>query len=115
MRNSSDKFAVKLSKKEIKQLKKDAEKNRQKRSSDPFYLGSKKQDSDVEMLAEEDVQDIPVFNLSDDEAKAKKKKKSKKKALDLSDEEKESSAPPTPSAQMVVDMGFEVCEIKLKT
>ena len=104
---------MKLSKKEIKQLKKDAEKNRQKRSSDPFYLGSKKQDSDVEMLAEEDVQDIPVFNLSDDEAKTKKKK-SKKKAVDFSDEEKESSAPPTPSAQMVVDMGFEVCEIKLK-
>ena len=49
---------MKLSKKEIKQLKKDAEKNRQKRSSDPFYLGSKKQDSDVEMLAEEDVQEV---------------------------------------------------------
>jgi hypothetical protein len=74
--SSSDKFSVKLSKKEIKKLKKDAEKERVKRTSDPFYLGAKKGDDSTALMLvdEEEVEAIPIFKLSDDEGKKKKKK-----------------------------------------
>ena len=48
-----------LSKKEIKKLKKDAEKERKKRTSDPFYLGAKAADQSGEgvlLVDEEEVE-----------------------------------------------------------
>ena len=76
---SSEKFSIKLSKKEIKKMKKDAEKEKKRRTTDPFYLGAKKGSEAAELLLvdAEEVDAIPIFKLSDDEGKKKKKKKKK--------------------------------------
>ena len=87
-----------LSKKEIKKLKKDAEKERKKRTSDPFYLGAKAADQSGEgvlLVDEEEVESIPIFNLSDEED-GKKKKKKKKKKLDSDDDDSALGSVPKP-------------------
>lgn len=54
---------MKPSKKTLKKMQKDAEKDRKKRMQDPFYLGgAAKADSDTPVLLdEEEVETIPVF------------------------------------------------------
>mmetsp|Transcript_3239 Transcript_3239/g.5213 ORF Transcript_3239/g.5213 Transcript_3239/m.5213 type:complete len:342 (+) Transcript_3239:153-1178(+) len=93
----------------MKKMQKEAEKEKKRRTQDPFYLGAKKQDDTV-MLEAEEVENIPVFRLSDDEGEKKKKKKKKKK-YSSDEEEDEDIPPPSPAdsaPSFTVDMGYEM-------
>mmetsp|Transcript_4752 Transcript_4752/g.17253 ORF Transcript_4752/g.17253 Transcript_4752/m.17253 type:complete len:1302 (-) Transcript_4752:63-3968(-) len=107
----SDKFAIKPSKKELKKMQKQAEKERKKRITDPFYLGAKTASEEQAVLLDaQEVEAIPIFHLSDDEEGGKKKKRKSKKKKNDSDEDDGQDEPSTPNSSNapLVHMGYEM-------